>query len=187
VAVLKAVVRIAAALWMATMSTALAQERTASEYEVKAAFLYNFVKLTQWPTNAFGATNSPIVIGVLGQDPFGPLLDKAVHNKSIARRKIVVKRYKHLDEAVMCHLLFVSSSEKDNVGLITTALARRPVLSVGDLDGFAEHGGIIQLIREGENVRFAINPSVAARAGLTISSDLLGLATIVHPLEKKGP
>lgn len=167
-------------------TSAPAQELAAPEYKVKAVFLYNFAKLTKWPTNSFPAADSPLIIGVLGKDPFGSYLDDAVKDKRIEGHRILVQRFKHIEDVKGCHILFVGTSEKDRLASILTVLARQPILSVSDLDGFAERGGVIRLMNEGDHIRFAINTTAAERAGLTLSSKLLRLATIVRMQEEGG-
>jgi hypothetical protein len=173
-------------LWASSSPAAETPELSAIQARVKAGFLYNFVKLTQWPTNAFAAADSPIVIGVLGKDPFDSYLDDAVRDKQVGGRPIVVQRLKSLADAKHCQLCFVSTSERSRLASILAALAGQPVLTVSDLDGFAERGGIIRLLTEGDSVRFAINTTAAERAGLVLSSKLLRLAIIVQPREEGG-
>lgn len=164
---------------------AVAGEPAAPEYDIKAAYLVHFANLCEWPTNAFPASDSPFVIGVLGRDPFGAALEKVLRGKSAGGRQFTVKRYRQLDEIGGCQLLFVSASEKDRLDRILAALAGRPVFTVSDLDEFAEHGGVARLFPAGRNIRFAVNPAAAEKAQLKLSSKLLRLATIV-PAAKGG-
>jgi hypothetical protein len=149
------------------------------EYQVKAAFLYNFGKFVQWPATAFSGPNAPLVICVLGTDPFEGALDQVLSGKTISNRPISVRRPANLSEAKSCHILFVGTSEKNNLAQITQSLSQIAVLTVSDLPHFVEQGGSIQFLIEHENVHFEINLGAAQRAGLKISSKLLQVAQSV--------
>jgi hypothetical protein len=155
-----------------------AVERDATEYNVKAAFLYNFASYVEWPAGAFSG-NSPFVLGVVGRDPFGATLDTIAAEKSVGGRAIVVRRFNSMGEYVPCHMLFVSSSEAGRLTAIVQRLAGAPVLLVADTED-AAHGGVaVNFFLANGHVRFEINQLAAKRAGLTVSSKLLRLATIV--------
>jgi hypothetical protein len=150
-----------------------------TEYEVKAAFIYNFAKYVRWPEASTSETGKPFVIGVIGRDPFGQVLDDAVRGQSLQGRAVSVKRFGKLDEVGDCDLLFISSSEKSNLQRILEVLHKAPVLTIGDMDRFADRGGMINLTTEEKRVRFEINVEAAERAGLKPGSQLLRLARIV--------
>jgi hypothetical protein len=150
-----------------------------TEYEVKAAFIYNFAKYVRWPEASTSETRKPFVIGVIGRDPFGQALDDAVRGQSLEGRAVVVRRLSKVEEVADCDILFISSSEKNNLQRIFQALREAPVLTIGDMDRFAERGGIINLTTEEKRVRFEINVEAAERAGLKPGSQLLRLARIV--------
>ncbi len=150
-----------------------------TEYQVKAAFLYNFAKFVEWPAEAL-SEGGPFVIGILGEDPFGSLIDEAVAGKTVREKRIIVKRLSKIEEAVDSHILFISDSERENVSRILKQLGHAPVLTVSDLGRFAEQGGMVQLVTEQNRVRFAINVAVVERAGLKPSSQLLKLARIIN-------
>jgi hypothetical protein len=151
----------------------------ASEYQLKAAFLFNFVKFTEWPSSAFASATAPVVICVLGEDPFGRTLDDLVKGESINGRPIVVQRLAHGEAPSVCHVLFISRSEKKELLPWLQNLMKRPVLTVSDLDGFCEAGGIINLVLSSSGtVRPEINPEAARAAGIQISSRLLKLPTV---------
>ncbi len=150
-----------------------------AEYELKAAFVYNFVQYCKWPANAFDNPSSPLVIGILGDDPFGGALEKALRGKDAGGRKITVKRSHNVDSLKGCQALFVSKSEGGQAAQIIAAMQGTPVLTVGDMEQFARQGGIINFTIEGDKVRFEINRGAAGRAGLKLSSDLLKFAIIV--------
>jgi hypothetical protein len=148
-----------------------------TEYEVKAAFLYNFARFVEWPAEA--SRPEPFVIAVLGRDPFGSVLDETVAGKTVGGRPIQVRRATRVDEVRDAQIVFVSASEAPNVPTILKALEKPGVLTVGDLDGFAERGGAINFTVQSRRVRFEINPGSAEQAHLKMSSQLLKLATLV--------
>ena len=150
---------------------------TRGEYEVKAAFLYKLALFVEWPPATFADPAAPFTIGVLGHDPFGARLDSMVAGKAVHRHGLRVRRFDRAEEALgACHVLFISASEKDRIADITGALASQPVLTIGDTDGYAGGGVMINLtVREG-SVRFEINQAAVSRAGLRVSSQLLDLA-----------
>ena len=152
-----------------------------SEYQVKAAFIYNFVKFVDWPVIR---NEGPIEICVLGKDPFGGAIERVVEGKIVNGRPFVIRRIGEIAAARSCHVLFVNRSEAGRVSLIAKATRAWNVLTVSDVDQFCERGGIIAFLMEGRRVRFQINPKMAAAAGLTISSKLLQLA-VVRPEDKE--
>ncbi|MCK4306045.1 MAG: YfiR family protein [Candidatus Eisenbacteria sp.] len=151
-----------------------------TEYELKAAFLYNFAKFVTWPTNSFSTINSVVTIGILGDDLFGSALDTVLEGKTVKRRAFVIRRSCRIDEVKDCAIVYISLSERGRVRRILDALEGHAVLTVSDLDDFARSGGIINFFMEHNRLRFAINISAADKAGLKISSKLLSLATVVN-------
>jgi len=156
-----------------------ADSTTPTEYEVKAAFIYNFAKYVRWPEASTSETGKPFVIGVIGRDPFGQALDDAIRGQSLQGRAVFVKRFGKVEEVADCDILFISSSERNNLQRIIEVLHKAPVLTIGDMDRFAERGGMINLTTEEKRVRFEINVEAAERAGLRPGSQLLRLARIV--------
>jgi hypothetical protein len=155
-----------------------AETLTSTEYQVKAAFIYNFSKFVEWPTET-SEGDKPFVIGVLGRDPFDKALDETVSGKTVQEKRIAVRRYSKIEDALACNVLFISDSEKDNMAKIIERLDHLPVLTVSDIGQFAEQGGMIQLIVDRNRVRFAVNRTATDKAGLKPSSQLLKLARIV--------
>ena len=149
-----------------------------NEYEVKAAFLFNFTQFVEWPPAAFATAASPIHIGVLGDDPFGELFDQTVRGEMVKNRTIVIKRARRVEDLTNCHVLFIAKSEKPRLVQIMSVVQGRPILTVSDLDQFNRRGGIINFFFEGNKVRFEINLAAAERAGLKISSKLLKLGKV---------
>jgi hypothetical protein len=152
----------------------------APEYAIKAAYLFNFTHFVEWPSNAFASAAAPLVIGVLGDDPFGAALDQAVKDRTAQGRALQIRRIKQIGEVGGCHILFVCASESKRLPEVLAAAHQRNVLSVSDLDRFAEQGGVISFYTENNKVRFRINLSAAERAGTRISSQLLRLGTIIR-------
>jgi len=162
-------------------------EVTAPEYHVKAAFIYKFATYIRWPANATTDGNATFVIGILGDDPFGQILDEVVRGQNVQGRPISVRRLARPDDARACDLLFISSSERGELAEILATLRGTIVLTVSDIDRFAEMGGMIHLLKTGDNhIHFAINKSAIDRAGLKAPSQLLRLARIVDPLPDGG-
>ena len=149
-------------------------------YAVKTAFLFNFAKFIEWPPNSFASPQSPFTVCVLGQDPFGHMLDDTLQGKMIGDRPFVVRRLKDKTEARQCNMVFVSSSESAQLLEIIGSLHGANVLLVGEMNGFAALGGTIEFTLEDNHVRFTINADAADRSGLKFSSKLLALAKIVH-------
>jgi len=154
----------------------VAQAQTSNEYQVKAAFLYNFAKFIDWPAEAFNASNAPLIIGVIGNDPFGVALDQAINGKTVNGRPLVVRRLKWGQDLRACQILFISSSERKRLPQIIQSLRGASVLTVGDMAEFTQQGGIINFILEASRVRFEINSRASDQARIRISSKLLALA-----------
>jgi hypothetical protein len=150
----------------------------APEYQVKAAFLYNFAKFVEWPAETLQGA-SALRVCVFGGDPFGPALPATLQGKTVQERPVVVARPTTVADMAACHILFVGSSEDHEVPRLLPSLAGSGVLTVGESQEFARQGGMITFHRDGNKVRFEINADAAERAGLRISSQLLKLATRV--------
>lgn len=177
------IVALSGSLGWAPATFAQAPESVSSEYLIKAGFIFNFAKFVEWPSNAFAQPDSPIVIGILGTDPFGTIIDKIVQDKKIGMRGFVVKRLKwgpDLKELKECKILFVSASEKAHMDELVQIVKGLPILTVGETPGFAERGGVIRFVLEDNRIRFEVNVLAAQQADLTISSRLLTLARIIQ-------
>jgi len=178
--------------WSLLLTAALcvAQARgsaTAPEYQVKAVFIYKFTTYIRWPAPAGTDALTPFVIGIIGKDPFGPSLNEVVRAQTVQGRVIRIRALSRVEEALECNLVFVSSSERGSLGRIFAALRGAPVLTVGDMDRFAEQGGMIGLVTTEENhIRFDINKATIERAGLKASSQLLHLARIIDEPREDG-
>jgi hypothetical protein len=169
-------------LFVAVLSTACLRPvhaQSLTEYEIKAAFIYNFAKFVQWPASAFAQPQSPLILCLIGKDVFGSALDTIDH-KLAQGHELQVRRQVRLEEVKSCHILFVSESERSKLALIFHAVAGASILTISDLDRFAEAGGIIGLYKVDNQLQFAINLEAARSAGLQINSQLLKLARIVQ-------
>src|SRR5262249_12548664 len=147
--------------------------QTVSEAEAKAAFLYHFTHFVVWPARSLPKSPSPFVIGILGEDPFGNILDQTIQDEVVQGRKIVVERYPNLASLKPCRTLFISQSEERHLDETLTALKDKPILTVADIPRFAKRGGTISLITERNKIRIAVNMSTNQARQLTFSSNLL--------------
>lgn len=172
--------RVALALLFLSGQNVSAQS-VSHEYQIKAAFLYNFSRFVEWPASAFPSPQSPLVMCVIGGDPFGSYLDEIVLGEKVNSHPLVVKRFHRVDEIKTCHILFVSQSEANQLEQILANVKGRNILTVGDVDGFAQRGGVIRFVTENNKTRIRINLGAAKAANLTISSKLLRVAEIVTP------
>ncbi len=161
-----------------------AQTGISREHQVKAVFLFNFAQFVEWPAAAFTGASSPIVIGILGEDPFGAYLDETVREEKVEHRPIEVQRYRRVEEIKTCHMLFISRSETKHLEQILVSLNDRSLLIVGDGDDFVQRGGMIQLATTQGKIRPIINVKAATAANLTISSKLLRSAELVTASRK---
>ena len=171
-----------------------AQAPKPTEYEVEAAYLSNFGRFVEWSaragtspgqvnagqSGAVPSSNDPFYVCVLGQDPFGPLLDTALRGETIGGAPMVARRLAGPEEAAGCRILFLSSSKDSQLTTILPALVTSHILTVSDVPGFTRRGGMIQFVLSGNRVRFEINLAAAQRAGLTLSSELLKVAVTVR-------
>jgi hypothetical protein len=157
---------------------ALAQSK-GDEYRLKAAFLFHFAQLVDWPAGALGADQDPLMLCTLGEDPFHGDLEAVVEGKLAGNRPLHVQHFKQAQDVQGCHLLFVGGGEPSRVPLLFAKLKDTPVLTVGETQDFVKQGGMIGFCLEGNKVRFEINLDAAQRAGLKISSRLLLLAKSV--------
>ena len=158
-----------------------AQAPAPTEYQIKAAFLYNFAKFVDWPPQAFTNENSEFVIGILGDNPFGEDLARTVAGKNVNERTIAIQKFTDAAETKNCHILFISTSEKNRLPEVFEKLKGRSILTVGEMERFTESGGIINFVREASKIRFQINDPAAKAIQLKISSKLMSLAVSASP------
>jgi hypothetical protein len=172
--VLSLLLLLGAALQLCAQSPGLAFD----EYQVKAAFLYNFAKFVEWPPGTFANANDPIEICIVGQNPFGATLENMVQGKKVGDRPFVVRPLPDTQQAKSCQILFIGAREWKRVRALLDVLKGSPVLTVGETNDFTPSGGVIAFLLEGPRVRIQIALETAVRAKLRISSKLLSLAEI---------
>lgn len=157
-----------------------AQHSKPGEYQVKAAYLYNFSRFIEWPVQRASEKAAPFAVCVLGKDPFGPILDTTLSGEGIGGTNMIAKRVSKPQEALACRILFVGASEEDHLKEILAVLGKASVLTVSDIPRFSQRGGMIEFVLEGDKVRFEVNLTNATDAGLNVSSDLLKVAVAVR-------
>jgi len=157
-----------------------AEDAPVSEYDVKAAWLLNFARFVNWPTNAFASPESPILVGIAGKDPFGRSLEKALTGKTVKGRSLVVKKPVTDEELRQCHILFVSISERRRFRDLCDKLRTQPILTVSEADDFLDEGGIVNFVLKEKSIRFEINVQAAQAAGLKMEANLLKVAASVR-------
>lgn len=176
---LRTVAALALAL-VAGTHTGRAQPRAAEEADLKAAFVLSFARYTTWPTNAFTNVTAPVVFGVLGRNPVETEIERVLRGQTVGDRHVQFVRYDSLARATNCHVLFLGESQRARLEEVFVSLRNRPILTVGDMQPFAARGGMLGFIRRDSRLSFEANPAAIRRAGLTVSSRLLQLATIVE-------
>jgi YfiR/HmsC-like len=170
--------RRAAALAVALAMPA-ARAQSPEEYEVKAAFLFNFTRFVDWPAPS---GSGPFCIGIDGSDPFRGALEEAVKGRSAGGRAIAIKHFKPGEESAGCEMIFVSAKDTKKLGALLVRLSGAAVLTVGETPGFCASGGAIGFAVQDHKVKLEINPGAALRARLQISSKLLSLALLVREM-----
>lgn len=156
------------------------QKREArDETEVKAVFLFNFAQFVEWPTEVLPATNSPIVIGILGEDPFGVYLEETIRGEVVNGHPLKIERYASAEEIQNCHILFINPGRTVKVEPVLTSLKGRNILTVSDAMNFARQGGMIRFVNEGKRIKLQVRLSAVRESGVSISSKLLSLSEIV--------
>ena len=171
------------ALTLAIPSVSVSQAEI-SEYEVKAAYLFNFAKFVEWPPQALARDSTTFNICLLG-DPFEGALEKIVEGEVLDGRRLAVRHVRGGEDLQGCQILYVPASEARAPRLFA-GLSRQPVLTVGETDNFLSNGGIVRFVQVAGRIRFQINPGAAERASLKLSSKLLRLAMIVRVAEPPG-
>jgi hypothetical protein len=172
----------------APQKTAAGREDTAySEYQIKAAFIYKFATFVEWPKEALPPAEAPFKIGVLGRDPFHETLEQTLGANTIKDRNTSVKRSSDARDLLDCQIVFIADSESGRLKETIELFKGHRILTVGDMDGFAEAGGIINLVTDGKKIRFKVNVDAARRAALKVSSNLLQLAQVVTEEKPEKP
>jgi hypothetical protein len=163
-----------------------AQQSKPSEYQVKAAYLYNFGRFVKWPPGVAAGKGDSFLVCVLGRDPFGPILDSTLAGEALEGKPVAIRRIAREQDAADCRILFVSSTEEHHLKEILAAVDQAGVLTVSDMPGFSRRGGMIQFVVEGDRIRFEINLATAESAKLVLSSELLKVAAAVRRNARSG-
>ena len=159
-----------------------AQAPSTREYQVKAVFLFNFTQFVEWPAAAFSSEQAPLVIGILGKDPFGSFLDETVSGEKINNHPIIIQRYSNIAEIKECHILFLNPESTSTLTELLVKLQGKPVLTVSDNSSFIKAGGMIRfIVNRDSKIEIQINPEPAKAEGLVISSKLLRTSEIITP------
>ena len=174
------IVAVVAVLLSGLVMTNHSGAQALSEYQIKAAFLFNFAKFVEWPPTAFSDPAAPLILGIVGEDPFGPALEQTVMGKTVNNRSLVIKRFSNRQTLEPCHILFVSQSEQGHLAQIIAAVRSSNTLTVSETEQFLDFGGMVNFLTVGNKIRFEIYQGAAERAGLRLSSKLLSLAATVR-------
>lgn len=168
-------------LWMSWSTLLLTGQGVSREYQLKAVLLYNLTQFVEWPSRAFETSESPFVVCVLGADPFGTVLDEAVRGERSNQRPIVIRRISRIEEAGDAQVVFFGAGRRREVADALESLRGRPVLSVGDFDGFMRLGGMVRMEPTPDRkIKLRVNLGSAKSNGLTMSAKLLRVCTIVE-------
>jgi hypothetical protein len=165
---------VAALALLAHPVSARAESALEHEYQIKAAYLFNFINYVDWPPDFLPATGDTLTIGIIGENPFGAF--DLLKGKTVKGRTLVLKTITSAKDLEGCQIVFISASEKARLADVLVELKDFHGLTVGEIDGFAAQGGVINFVSERNKVRFEINRDAAKRLGLNISSELLKLA-----------
>jgi YfiR/HmsC-like len=148
------------------------------EYQLKAAFIFNFTQFVQWPDSAFSGSSDVFTVAIIGEDPFNGALERAVMGKAVGSRRIVFRHFDNAADLQPCQLLFVPSTKDSELTAIMNKLGNEPVLTIGESEVFLRMGGEMRFYTEENKVRFEINMEATDKSGLKISSKLLKLAKL---------
>lgn len=160
------------------VTTVTSQSGNASEYQVKAVFVYNFTHFINWPDIAFESQYDPFIIGIIGNDPITRYLETAIANERVGTHLLKFEKFNSIADIKKCHILYVASKDPDEIKNIIAAVDGRKVLTVGDTPNFLRWGGMIRFHTEEGKIRLQINNTIAKAEGLKISSKLLRVAQV---------
>lgn len=161
-----------------------AQVSTTREYQIKAAFLFNFTQFVEWPSRSFPTSQSPAVIGILGTNPFGNYLEETIAGESINKHPLTIQHFNSVDDIANCQVLFVNIQDKNQLQIIIEKLKGKNILTISDANGFSKLGGMIRLYTKNDKINIQVNLEAAKAEDLVISSKLLKLAEIVKTDKK---
>ena len=165
-----------------TINAALnpAQAANSGEYALKLAFIYNFTKFVKWPTSAFGNETSPMVLCIVGDDPFPADAEQELRSRASNGHSIDLRKVKPADDMKSCHIIFIPKTEPKAATALATGPGASPSLTISELEGFAKQGGVVEMFVEDNKLRFEVNAAQAKARQLTVSSQLLALARTVR-------
>jgi len=172
---------VAAALMLLLFHHVHAQPAPTKEYQLKAVFLFNFTQFVDWPPEAFATEQSPLVIGILGNNPFGSVLELTVSGETVKGHPVIIRQYTNPEDIKDCHILFINAEDAKKSEDIIAAVKGRNILTVSDAPGFMRQGGMIRFVSTDNKIKFQINAGASKEANLVISSKLLRLAEVVNP------
>lgn len=164
--------------FLMTVSLLCAQKTTFSEYQLKAAFLFNFTQFVDWPKGTFPSNDTPFVIGVLGENPFDTYLEELTAGENVKGSPIHIEYYENTDDIKTCHILFINKSIKIKPSEIISSLSGKPILTVSDMSDFLEYGGMIRFYSKNNKIELHINLDAVNSANLNVSSKLLRLSIV---------
>lgn len=176
---LPAIVALGIGLLLLANGKVPAQSFQSRELNIKAAFLFNFTQFVEWPSTAFQHSASPLVIGILGEDPFGSVIDETVSGEKLNGHPIIIERYQTIKDLKQCHILYMSEEDGSKIKEVIAAMPNHHALTVGSHFNFTKSGGIIRFLTLNNKIKLQINLAAAKEAKINISSKLLRLADIV--------
>jgi len=166
------------------MNSLLSPAQTATrEYQLKAAFLLNFTHFVEWPETIFPSNSATLVIGVLGQNPFGNYLEEITAGEKVNGHPVAIHYYKNMEAIKTCHILFINFTETNKLEQAIEHLKNRNILTVSDAADFPRYGGMIRFFTKDNKIKIQVNVEAVRAASLVISSKLLRLAEIFNPKE----
>jgi hypothetical protein len=165
--------------WTVTENVQKSQAVSTKEYEIKAAFLLNFTRFIEWPDQSFALDKSPFIIGILGDDPFGDVLNEIISGEKVNGHPLIIQHYYSVKDIKTCHILFINTQNQESLSGVINSLKDQNTLTVSDIPDFASKGGMVGFFIENNKVRLRINLDQARASNLSIDSKLLRLAQIV--------
>lgn len=151
------------------------------EYQLKAVFLYNFTQFVEWPAHSFSSAQEPMIIGILGKDPFGSSLEEAIAGETVNGHPLAVRRFNSPEEIGTCHILFVNISDAKKLAKIIAGLQKKNILTVSDAPDFLKQGGMVKFLNRNNKIKLQVNLEATKAVNLIISSKLLRLVEIFEP------
>ena len=171
----------AAILLLISNLLSVAQTPVSREYQLKAAFLFNFTQFVDWPANSFSSAKEPMIIGILGKDPFGSYLEEIISGEKVNGHPLIINRYNNIDDVGRCQILFINLAETKKAEQAIAKLKEQNILTVSDAPDFLQQGGMIRFYTKSDKIKLEVNLEASKAANLVISSKLLRLVEIYKP------